>query len=168
MFKYCPQCKSEISKKHIHYWCKTCGFDYYANPAIGAAVILLNNKNQIFLGKREHEPRAGFWETPGGFVDIKERAEDAVKREIKEELNVDVTEMKYFCSYPNSYYFKGTQYYPLDLFFIAKTDQNHSSVNLNEEFSEGRFFNLKEIPFEELAFESQKRALDDYIKLERK
>jgi 8-oxo-dGTP diphosphatase len=37
---------------------------------------------------------AGFWEFPGGKIDPDERAEDALRREIREELDADITTLR--------------------------------------------------------------------------
>jgi len=162
MFKYCPNCKAELSTENNHLFCN-CGFDYYIGPNPAVAVIFINNKNQIYLGRRSREPKKGFWDLPGGFIDFKESAEEAARREIKEELGIELVDINYFCSYSNDYFYKGTQYYPLDLFFIAKVELDEINPIEKEEFIEGKFFNLNEVPSDKLAFKSQKQALEKYI-----
>lgn len=44
----------------------------------------------ILLIKRKNEPYKDCWALPGGFMDIDESLEDAVKREVMEETNVDL------------------------------------------------------------------------------
>jgi NADH pyrophosphatase NudC (nudix superfamily) len=163
MFTYCPTCKNSLTKNNHHYSCPTCGFDYYFNANPSAVVILTNNHNQIYLEKRGRNPRAGLWALPGGFINVHESAEGGAIREIKEELGIDLNNLLFFKSYPNDYIYKGTLYYPLDLFFIASVDLNEISPTETEEFSEGKFFDIDHIPFDELAFESNKKALKDYL-----
>jgi ADP-ribose pyrophosphatase len=45
---------------------------------------------KILLAKRGSEPGKGKWSVPGGLVELGERAEKAVIREVKEETNLDV------------------------------------------------------------------------------
>lgn len=40
--------------------------------------------------KRAHEPRMGEWSLPGGLLELGESLTDAVRREIKEETNLDI------------------------------------------------------------------------------
>jgi len=56
------------------------------------AVIIRGSK--VLLIKRGVEPDKGYWGTPGGYVDWDESVEDTVKREVKEETNLDVTSLK--------------------------------------------------------------------------
>lgn len=65
------------------------GIDYIG-VSIGAVII--NDKSEIFLLKRSQNAKneKGKWEAPGGAVDFWEKREDAVKREMNEELGVDI------------------------------------------------------------------------------
>jgi ADP-ribose pyrophosphatase YjhB (NUDIX family) len=164
MFTYCPTCKNTLENNANHYSCPACGFDYYFNANPSSGVILINNKNQIYLGLRTQEPKSGMWELPGGFINLHESAEDGVMREIKEELGIGLDNLSFFKSYSNDYFYKGTQYYPLDLFFVSKVNLDEIKPTDADEFSEGRFFDFDKIPFEKLAFESNKKVLIDYSK----
>jgi len=59
---------------------------------IGCGAIIVNNQNEILLVKRSINSRTepGTWSRPGGEVEFSEKIEDAVKREIKEETNIDI------------------------------------------------------------------------------
>jgi NAD+ diphosphatase len=122
-FNYCPACgSSEISfsdmKKLV---CRDCSLTYYQNVAAAAGGILEYN-NKIVLIKRVREPGKGRLDLPGGFVNPNESAEEALRREVKEELKIEVGELKYLGSYPNIYQYKGVVYHTCDLFFYSKID----------------------------------------------
>jgi len=54
-----------------------------------SAVALVNSENKILLAKRPlGKEMAGLWEFPGGKIEDNETPEDALIREIKEELNI--------------------------------------------------------------------------------
>ncbi len=54
-----------------------------------AAIII--NDNKYFIAQRNRNKHLGlFWEFPGGKVEHNETYEEALKREIKEELNIDI------------------------------------------------------------------------------
>lgn len=58
-----------------------------------AAVALIDPDGRVLLSQRpEGKSLAGLWEFPGGKIEQGERPEVALIRELKEELNIDVTE----------------------------------------------------------------------------
>ena len=56
-----------------------------------AAVALIDDDKRVLIAKRpEGKPMAGFWEFPGGKIEPGETPEDALVREIKEELGIEL------------------------------------------------------------------------------
>lgn len=70
------------------------GIDYIG---VGCGALIINDKNETLLIKRGNKSKneVGFWGKPGGAVEFGEKVEDAVKREIKEELNIDIELTKF-------------------------------------------------------------------------
>lgn len=66
-----------------------------------AAIIEENNK--IFVAKRLYGEFSGLWEFPGGKYEEDETGEDAIKREIREEFEVDINVKKYLCTIEHQY-----------------------------------------------------------------
>jgi 8-oxo-dGTP diphosphatase len=62
---------------------------YPKNPVVGVGAIILDG-DKILLEQRKNEPSKGKWSVPGGLVELGERIEDAVVREVKEETGLDV------------------------------------------------------------------------------
>ena len=62
---------------------------YPIRPIVGVGAVLVCN-NRILLEKRKSEPGRGKWSIPGGLVEIGEKAEQTVIREVKEETNLEV------------------------------------------------------------------------------
>jgi len=58
-------------------------------PGVGCGAAILRD-GRLLLVKRRKAPEAGCWNLPGGKVDFGERAADAAKREIAEELGVGI------------------------------------------------------------------------------
>ena len=54
-------------------------------------VVIHRDDGHVLLSRRARDPFAGMWETPGGFVDLGEHPEDAARREVHEELGLDLT-----------------------------------------------------------------------------
>src|SRR3989339_1320440 len=98
-FIYCPNCQTKLVTKHERLIdCKKCDFVYYLSPAMTNGAIIENNKGEILLVKRKINPKKGFWDTPGGFVEYHETLEQSIIREVKEELSVKISNLKYICS----------------------------------------------------------------------
>lgn len=153
-FNQCPNCGSSdtVFEDNKKFSCQKCAFTYFHNVAAAVGVILECDK-KIVLIKRAKEPSKGKLDLPGGFVDPKESAEEAVIREIKEELKIDLSEPKYLGSYPNVYKYKDVLYHTCDLFFCHKIDAIPTFFN-KKEIKELVVINPLEIPYDEVAFES--------------
>jgi ADP-ribose pyrophosphatase YjhB (NUDIX family) len=121
VFDYCPRCGTERTGGADNpFHCATCGHTQYFNPAVAVAAILLDPDGRILLLRRAKDPGKGKLGLPGGFVDIDETAEDALRREIHEEVNLAVGSSEFLCTLPNEYHYKGVTYPVLDLFFVAR------------------------------------------------
>jgi len=59
------------------------------SPGVGCGAAILRDR-RLLLVKRLKAPEAGHWSLPGGKVDFGERLADAVKREVFEELGVEI------------------------------------------------------------------------------
>ena len=55
----------------------------------------IKRNNKYLAIKRAKNVEVGTWETPGGRVDLNERIEDALKREIREELGIEIKIKKF-------------------------------------------------------------------------
>lgn len=67
-----------------------------------AVAVITNEEQHVLITQRPlHTSLGGRWEFPGGKLEVDESADDALRRELKEELNLDVIE----------YYFIGTVSY---------------------------------------------------------
>ena len=73
-----------------------------------AAGILLDAQGRYLLGQRpEGKPYAGYWEVPGGKIEAGESVSAALKRELQEELGIDIESSKELVvlepDYPHAY-----------------------------------------------------------------
>lgn len=68
----------------------------YPRPALTVDAVLVSKdaRPRVLLIKRKHDPYAGKWALPGGFVDENERLVDAAVRELREETGVAVTDLE--------------------------------------------------------------------------
>ncbi len=68
----------------------------YIGVSVGA--FILNDKGEVLLLKRSQNAKneKGKWEAPGGAVEFGETLENAIRREMKEELGIDIDIIKQF------------------------------------------------------------------------
>jgi 8-oxo-dGTP diphosphatase len=68
---------------------------YPKQPVVGVGAVLICD-GKILLEKRKGEPGKGKWSIPGGLVELGERLDQAVIREVKEETGLDVEKPEHF------------------------------------------------------------------------
>jgi len=122
---------------------------------------IIETPKGIILTKRNHSPKKGYVDLPGGFSDYHESLETALAREIREELSLELSKVKYFGSFPNEYAFKDVLYFTIDAVFICKP-LNILSLRANNEISEVFFVKPKSVALEKIAFASARNALIAY------
>lgn len=163
IFKCCPNCAgtnlSVDEQKALV--CANCQFTYFHNTASAVAAIIEHNSQILFI-RRAHEPQVSMLDLPGGFVDYNEDAEAALEREVYEELNLKIDNIRYFTSAPNIYIYKDVSYYVLDIFFTCRPC-NINDIRPGDDVSKLEFFKPGQIPIHELAFKSSKIGIERYI-----
>ena len=98
--KFCSRCGTvmEGSSKELLKTCPSCR--YLSYPRISPAVIvLIRKKNAVLLAHNIHFPE-NLYSCIAGFVDPGENLEEAVQREIREEVGIEVRNITYFGSQP--------------------------------------------------------------------
>ena len=68
----------------------------YPHPAITADCVVFAHDGEdikVLLIQRKNEPCKGCWALPGGFMNIDETADDAARRELKEETGLEVNDV---------------------------------------------------------------------------
>ncbi len=73
-------------------------------PVEVSLAFITNNKGQILIAKRaKKSDMAGYWEFPGGKIEQNETAEDALKRELLEELGIVVEKGSFVTQLTHAY-----------------------------------------------------------------
>lgn len=96
-YPFCPKCGQAMKAKTIETEtlpvCQNpdCGFISWQNSKPCVSVLLTNEQGQLMLTERGIEPEKGKLDLPGGFLKEGEHPEAGAKREIQEELGVEVT-----------------------------------------------------------------------------
>jgi len=160
VFRFCPRCGSDKirissvkSKK-----CPDCGLDWYFNMSAAVAGLIFNDEGKLLMSVRAHEPAKGMLDLPGGFVDPGETAEDALIREIREELNLDIEIIAYLGTFPNTYLFSGVIYHTLDLAFKCRA-RNLEQIQAGDDVSGFEFVDPEHPDFERIGLSSIREML---------
>lgn len=113
------------------------------------------------MATRGREPARGRLDLPGGFVDPGESLEQAVHREIKEELGLNLPAVAYLGSEANQYLYANVLYDTTDAFFEVRFDRK-PTVTAMDDVAAVSWHSLAELKINDLAFDSQKKVLRRY------
>ncbi len=111
-----------------------------------SVVVLFNEQGQVLLEKRSDD---GFYDFPGGGIDLKESAEEAARRELLEETGLIADDLELFKVYSGEVthyvYFNGDEIYGVDLVYLC--NKYHGDMKpQKEEVSELVFCDLNNMP----------------------
>jgi ADP-ribose pyrophosphatase YjhB (NUDIX family) len=136
--------------------CQTCSFIFYQDPKVVAGAIFTLNDGVVLL-KRGVEPAMGKWVFPGGYVDRGETVEEAALRETREEsqLEIVIGSLLNVYSYPRS----------PNIIIVYAARITGGKLAAGDESVEAATFLPGDIPWDNLAFDSTRDALKEYIKL---
>ena len=124
---------------------------------IGVGIVVLNEKNKVFVGKRIDNPK-NFWQMPQGGVEQNENLLLAAKRELKEETGIKsvelVKELKEWFKYdlPKNLLgkvlegkYRGQNQKWFIMNFIGKDDEININTK-NPEFLDWKWIAISELP----------------------
>lgn len=138
--KYCGACGSHTEERLSNVLvkcCPNCKEEYY--PKISPSVIVAVVNNDKILLAQHRRVTNGMYTVLAGFVNVGESLEECIHREIKEETNIEVTNIRYF----------GSQPWPfpdsLMIGFIADYSKGELKPD-NEEITDLKWFKSNEIP----------------------
>jgi len=158
-YHHCPQCgvrQSAVPTGNV-FTCSACGFRRFFNPASAVAAFITRPDGRLLLIVRAKEPGRGKLAPPGGFIDAGETAEEAVCRETREEVGLELLDLRFVGSHPNTYHYGKVTYPVLDIFFAARVDHAVEAPAL-EEVTAVRWVDPHEVAPEDLAFPSMQAA----------
>ncbi len=120
------------------------------SPILTVDGIILE-KGKVLLEKRNHRPFIGHWVMPGGHVDYGERVEEAIKREVKEELGVLIKIKELFGVYSEPK--RDPRYHSVSVVYLLK--KGKGKIRLDKESSEFKYFSLRNLP-KKIGFDHRK------------
>jgi len=136
---HCPRCgqRTERIENEWGKQCPACHYEHY--PHLHPAVIVLVRDGDRCLLARKREWAPGRYALVAGFVDNGECLEGAVEREVKEEVGVDVKDIRYV----------GSQNWPfpsqLMVGFVASYAGGQVKVD-EDELEDARWFPCGQLP----------------------
>ena len=154
-FKLISRASILINWKAANQFCSTCGNKTLFNSKEGAPdceclapprypiispciITLIHDEDRILLGRSKFFP-PNMFSTLAGFIEAGENAEEALVREVMEEVNVKVSDIKYY----------GSQSWPfpsqLMLGYFCKYVEGEIKLN-DAELEEARWFHLDDLP----------------------
>ncbi len=90
--RFCGQCGGALVTRVVdgrpRPTCCACGTVCYRNPLPVASAVVLNERREVLLVRRRHEPQRGMWCLPIGFAEMDETIAEAALRELHEEAGV--------------------------------------------------------------------------------
>lgn len=154
--RFCPSCGAptelftDIAKK-----CPSCGFEIY--PSISPAIIVrIERGDDEILLVRAKNFRGDHYGLVAGFMETGETLEQCVRREVKEETALDITDIRYF----------GNQSWPfpsgLMVGFTAKYESGDIKIQ-EEELLDARFFRRGELPPVPDKMSIARMLIDDWV-----
>ncbi len=92
-YRYCPHCGTPLERKQRfgkpRPCCPGCGFVHFLDPKV-AVIGFVVHAAQLLLIRRAVNPAKGKWALPGGYMDAGEMPEAALKRELWEEVGLEI------------------------------------------------------------------------------
>lgn len=159
-FKFCPVCGSDRfwennfkSKK-----CGDCQFTYYFNPAAAVVAVIENQKGEILVARRAKDPAKGTLDLPGGFADLNETIENALRREILEETNLTIESFEFLFSIPNTYLYSNLEIFTVDMFFKSVVT-DLEPMKAQDDVADLFFISKKELNPDDFGMASVRQAI---------
>jgi NAD+ diphosphatase len=138
--RYCGKCGQPTVLKTTEraILCSGCGNTVY--PKISPAIIVGITSGDKILLARGVNFRLQFFSLVAGYADIGESLEDTVRREVKEEVGIDITNIRYYKSQP--WPFSGS----MMIGFWAEADETQPIIIEESEITEAAWFSRDKLP----------------------
>jgi ADP-ribose pyrophosphatase YjhB (NUDIX family) len=164
IYRFCFRCGGELVKRETYFWCPQCNFPFFINPRPTVTAIIVQD-NKVLLTHRADEPKKGFWDLPGGFINPDERPKEALRRELKEELGAETDLGPLVVIIPERYGI-GTKQYgengvpTLNIYYEVRLFSG--DLKPGDDVDQAQWFSVNQLP--KLAFRCDQEALSEYLK----
>ena len=158
--RYCGVCGAPMKRATtISKQCTNCGKEVW--PQVSPAIIVrIRRGDDILLVHAKNFRRSEMYGLVAGFVETGETLEECVKREVAEEVGLEISNIRYFGSQPWPY--------PCGIMIGFTADYVSGKVHVQEEeLSNAGWFNRNQLPPIPDKMSIARRLIDDYIAEER-
>ncbi len=161
-FQFCGRCGSKTTNMENERAkiCRTCNLISYPrqSPAI---IVAITRGDKLLLARSKRFKHSDMYSVLAGFIDPGESFEECVKREIREEVSIEVKHIQYF----------GSQSWPfpdsLMVGFTAEYKSGEISID-NDELVEAGWFSVSELPRIPRKISIARQLIDWFIERETK
>lgn len=129
---------------------------------VDAVVFSSEEEYSILLIKRKNDPFKNQWALPGGFVEVEERLEEACKRELAEETDLQVDHLEFVSFYDEIN--RDPRGRTVSAAFTTILT-NQSTIKGKDDASDAKWFFISELDSVKLAFDHAKIIQDSLEKL---
>ena len=154
--KYCGTCGSPTVHKTDEraLMCTSCNNVIYPKNS-PAKIVAITCNDKILLARGSHSPVA-WYSLIAGYVDIGETLEETVRREVREEVGIQVTDIRYYTSHP----------WPLSgsmmIGFTAHADDSQPITLDGKEIAEAKWFTRGNLPNRSLSLSIAGEMIDNF------
>lgn len=137
--QYCRKCSAPLHKieNSVEKKCKSCNISYFPDST-PAVIVLIRKGSQILMARSPHFAK-DMYALIAGFVEMGETAEEAVHREVMEEVGIKIKNIQFF----------STQNWPFPgsfmIAFTAEYESGEIKIDPNE-IEHADWFNLDKLP----------------------
>lgn len=158
---FCRRCGTPLTHKEgVTYACANSHI-VFANASPATALILLNDADEILVLERNIEPHKGMADMPGGFCDGAEPSEDAIRRELQEEVKIapdQYTDLEFVCTAIDPYPFKG-EVLPVHVTVFKAYTKGVVAPQLDHENASAKWVPLRTFDIDTIPFPAIRHAL---------
>lgn len=149
-WKHCPVCATAVTPRNGQVECQVCGFVTYAHSMPTASAVVDDGEGRVLLSRRAHDPFAGKWDLPGGFLEEGEPPLECVRRELREEAGISLADERLLGIWMDQYEYKRRVVATLNVYYAARVGDG--TLEPADDVAELRWFAGDEVPRDELAF----------------
>jgi 8-oxo-dGTP diphosphatase len=166
-YRFCAKCGGSLARRLIEdrerLVCEGCGFVLYVNPRPATCAVVVD-EDRVMLVRRGVEPRLGYWDLPGGFLERGEHPAEGLRRELREETGLEIEILEPLGFYLDTYPEPGET--TLNLYYIARIAGGEPTPG--SDVAEIRWFPRDALPpHDEIAFANNRAALAAWLAGER-